>query len=127
MLTSDKVDMDCLPSGTVTLEQKVFDLEKLLDEVKQWAIPLAAERDVLFSSETIKAEHVKLYGSPVHLKKILTKIVGNAIKDSLSGEQVTFFAERPEQVEEKPVLNLYAQILEVPAGKMNRDLQWLWN
>ena len=91
MLTSDKVDMDCLPSGTVTLEQKVFDLEKLLDEVKQWAIPLAAERDVLFSSETIKAEHVKLYGSPVHLKKILTKIVGNAIKDSLSGEQVTFF------------------------------------
>ncbi len=50
-----------------------------------------SERDVLFSSETIKAEHVKLYGSPVHLKKILTKIVENAIKDSLSGEQVTFF------------------------------------
>lgn len=82
MLTSDKVDMDCLPSGTVTLEQKVFDLEKLLDEVKQWAIPLAAERDVLFSSETIKAEHVKLYGSPVHLKKILTKIVGSHKRQS---------------------------------------------
>lgn len=94
MLTSDKVDMDCLPSGTVTLEQKVFDLEKLLDEVKQWAIPLAAERDVLFSSETIKAEHVKLYGSPVHLKKILTKIVGNAIKDSLSGRTGNFFLQR---------------------------------
>ena len=93
MLTSDKVDMDCLPSGTVTLEQKVFDLEKLLDEVKQWAIPLAAERDVLFSSETIKARTRKTLWKSVHLKKILTKIVGNAIKDSLSGEQVTFFAE----------------------------------
>ena len=30
-------------------------------------------------------------------------------------------------VYKRQVLNLYAQILEVPAGKMNRDLQWLWN
>lgn len=91
MLASERVDMDRLSAGAVVLEQKAFDLKKLLEEVDQWAIPLAAERDILFHSEAPKVDHVKLYGSPVHLKKILTNIAGNAIKDNRGGDQVTFF------------------------------------
>ncbi len=81
-----------------------------------------------FPVKRLRHEHVKLYGSPAHLKKILTKIVGKCHKRQSKWRTGNFFADRDrQQVEEKPVLNLYAQILEVPAGKMNRDLQWLWN
>ncbi len=57
MLTSDKLWIsDCLPSGTVTLGNRFdHDLEKTEMQEKIWETSDAAERDVLFSSETIKA------------------------------------------------------------------------
>lgn len=90
-LLSDMVDLDRLESGTVVLEERSFDLRKLLDEVKQWAEPIAKERGILFCSREPEGNHWRVYGSPVHLKEILTHIVESAIKDNRDGDQVTFF------------------------------------
>ncbi len=56
-MLSDMVDLDRLESGTVVLEERSFDLRKLLDEVKQWAEPIAKERGILFCSREPEGNH----------------------------------------------------------------------
>ena len=78
-LINEVLDMSKLESGEVTLEHVPFDLEDISGEVFT-VIDKMAEEQGIEILEDCKADHTKLIGSPMHFKRLLLNILGNAIK-----------------------------------------------
>ena len=88
-LISDMVDMDQIQSGTVILEQRSFDVSKLFAQIGKWAGKEAGIKGLEYESKPLSGQHWRVYGSPVHVEKILMNVVGNALKDNRGGDRVT--------------------------------------
>ncbi len=79
-LINEVLDMSKLETGEILLEEIPFDLHGLIREVYYALKKQADDRniDIIFENCDIKNEC--LIGSPVHLKRIIMNIIGNAIK-----------------------------------------------
>ncbi len=78
-LINEVLDMSKLESGKVTLEHVPFDLAVISSEVFTVIEKMAEEQDIEII-EDCNLKHAKLVGSPVHFKRLLLNILGNAIK-----------------------------------------------
>ena len=78
-LINEVLDMSKLESGQVTLEHVPFDLDTIAYEVFTVIDKQAAEMGIEIL-ENSNIQHTKLIGSPVHFKRLLLNILGNAIK-----------------------------------------------
>ena len=79
-LVNDVLDMNKLESGNIVLENKSFDLGKLLDDTNDMIFMQASEAGISCSKDMWKIEHRYVLGSPLHFQQVLMNIGGNAVK-----------------------------------------------
>ncbi len=79
-LVNEVLDMSKLESGEIMLEHVAFDPEEVCESVATMVNRQAQSRGIEIVKEKLQLEHRHLLGSPVHLRRILTNIVMNAIK-----------------------------------------------
>ena len=79
-LVNEVLEMGKLNSGEIVLEEIPFNLRELCDEVRSIVTPQAQEKGVEFIVKKDELPYPCLIGSPVHVKRILLNIVGNAVK-----------------------------------------------
>ena len=78
-LINEVLDMSKLESGEVTLEYVPFDLALISREVFTVVSRMAEEQGIEIIDDGC-VEHTRLIGSPLHFKRLLLNILGNAIK-----------------------------------------------
>ena len=78
-LINEVLDMSKLESGEVVLERIPFNLEHISGEIFTVIDKLAQEMDITVT-EGCSLPHLRFIGSPVHYKRILLNILGNAVK-----------------------------------------------
>lgn len=79
-LVNDVLDMNKLESGNIVLENKSFDLSKLLDETTDMIFVQANEAGISCSKDMWQIKHNHVLGSPLHFQQVLMNIGGNAVK-----------------------------------------------
>ncbi len=78
-LINEVLDMSKLESGEVVLERVPFSLENISNEIFTVIEKMAQENDITVT-EDCTVSHTSLIGSPVHYKRLLLNIIGNAVK-----------------------------------------------
>ena len=79
-LVNEVLEMGKLSSGEIQMEEIPFNLREICDEVRGIVTPQAQEKGVEFIVKKDELPYPCLIGSPVHVKRILLNIVGNAVK-----------------------------------------------
>ncbi len=79
-LINEVLDMNKLESGDVVLEHEPFNLQEIAKNVFTLVSRQAEARGIEIIEEDCSAMHLRLIGSPVHYKRIMTNILSNAIK-----------------------------------------------
>ena len=79
-LINEVLDMSKLESEEIVLENKDFDINKLLHEIREVIEKQVYERGISLSEKEYNLKYRYLNGSPVHLKRILMNIISNAVK-----------------------------------------------
>ena len=79
-LVNEVLDMSKLESGEIYLEEKPFDIYKVISEVVDVVGKMADEREIKVEHNTPEIIHKDLIGSPIHLKRLLMNILSNAVK-----------------------------------------------
>ena len=79
-LINEVLDMSKLESGEVQIEHVPFDLIRVSTEVYYAVKKQAEDRDIEIVQEDCSVEAARLIGSPLHLKRLMLNIVGNAVK-----------------------------------------------
>ena len=100
-LVNDVLQMNKLESGKVYLENKSFDMRKLVKDTVELCKMQADQRDIKMSVKELKTEHAHLMGSPLHLRQIMQNLITNAIRYNHAGgtvdvcwREITFDGER---------------------------------
>ncbi len=78
-LINEVLDMSKLESGEIVLEHVPFDLAHISSEIFTVIEKQAEEQDIEII-EDCQLEYLNLFGSPIHLKRLILNILGNAIK-----------------------------------------------
>ena len=79
-LINEVLDMSKLESGEIVLEHVPFDLSEVSKEIYYSVKKLADDRDIEIIQKDCGAANARLVGSPIHLKRLMMNIIGNAIK-----------------------------------------------
>ena len=79
-LINEVLDMSKLESEEIVLENKDFDINRLLHEIREVIEKQVYERGISLSEKEYNLKYRYLNGSPVHLKRILMNIISNAVK-----------------------------------------------
>jgi CheY-like chemotaxis protein/anti-sigma regulatory factor (Ser/Thr protein kinase) len=99
-LVNDVLDMAKLESGEILLDEKPFQLQELLQNELYLMEGQAREHSVSLQLGELNASHMDLIGSPVHVQRILTNLISNAIKYNQAGGSVTLSCRELEQKSE---------------------------
>ncbi len=79
-LINEVLDMSKLESGEIQIEHVPFDLIDVSKEVYYAVKEQADSRDIEIVQEDCSATFNRLIGSPLHLKRLMLNIMGNAVK-----------------------------------------------
>lgn len=79
-LVNEVLDMGKLNSGDIALESVPFDIRKLCDEVLSMLNRQAVDKEVEITLNRDESVPQYLIGSPVHVKRVLSNVLNNAIK-----------------------------------------------
>ncbi len=79
-LVNEVLDMSKLESGEIVLEHIPFDIGEEAKEVFYSVRKQAEDKDIEIIQEGCSVSHARLIGSPVHLKRLMLNIIGNAVK-----------------------------------------------
>lgn len=82
------LDMSSIENGRLSLELKDFDMEDMLENINQFILPQAKEKNLEF--EIISdLQNTCLVGDETRMSQILTNLLGNAIKFTEPGGKVS--------------------------------------
>lgn len=81
----DILDYSKIEKGELNLEQKPFDLQKALTEIKSLSYQQARDKGLAFSYEENVPLPKRVVGDPVRFRQILNNILNNAIKFTPAG------------------------------------------
>lgn len=102
-LINEVLDMSKLESEEIVLENKDFDINRLLHEIREVIEKQVYERGISLSEKEYNLKYRYLNGSPVHLKRILMNIISNAVKyNKEKGEILLSYYET--QVDDRHIL-----------------------
>ena len=85
-IVNDILDISKIESGQMELESIPFCLQDNLDRVMDSLGPLASEKGLLLELDMQTENMPNLLGDPTRVGRILTNLVGNAIKYTLAGK-----------------------------------------
>jgi CheY-like chemotaxis protein len=121
-LVNDVLDMGKLESGEIKLEEKPFDLQKLVQNEIEIIVGQAKGRKITLQIGKIEGEHWNLIGSPIHIQRILTNILTNAIKYNKENGSVIFSCRELKKKEESGVA-IYEFVCSDTGIGMSREFQ----
>lgn len=87
-LVNDILDMNKMESGTLQLEEKTFDLRKVLRESSGIVEMQGREKGISLSLGAVNIIHNQVVGSPLHLQQILQNIGSNAVNYNHMGGKI---------------------------------------
>lgn len=90
-LMSDLATLARIDSGTTLLEPAVFDVWQLAQDVVDGLTPLARERRIALTVETL-GEDSQAMGDPVHIRQLLLILLDNALKYNHPGGSASLTA-----------------------------------
>lgn len=101
-LINDILDLSKIESGSITLDNALFDLTELIDEVAQLLAVKAHEKKIEFNVPAHLVPKISLLTDRLRLKQVLLNLLGNAIKFTSEGDvRLTIqFSETSEDVAE---------------------------
>jgi len=85
MIVNDILDFNKIEAGKLNLEEVNFDIEKLLENIRQTFTHQAREKGISFNIEFDNKISKNLRGDPTRINQILFNTIGNAIKFTSSG------------------------------------------
>jgi len=90
-LIDEVLDLSAVEAGALPVALQPVDLDRILDEVRQWVAPMAAEREV-----TLRAADggARVLADERRLRQILANLLTNAIKYNRRGGRVTTVSRR---------------------------------
>jgi signal transduction histidine kinase/CheY-like chemotaxis protein/HPt (histidine-containing phosphotransfer) domain-containing protein len=84
-IVNDILDLSKIEANSVVLEEIPFSLETVVENVKNSLLPLASEKGILLEKIWHCGRIPNLIGDPVRVARILTNLVGNALKYTENG------------------------------------------
>lgn len=122
-ITNDVLDYAKLNVGNLRLEMTNFNLLELLNDVLLIVSPMMECRDLKLSITGIDKLPAVLYGDSTRISQILTNLIGNAIKFTMSGEIVVSLS----VLESKSSrINLEISVKDTGIGIHEKDIQNLF-
>lgn len=85
ILINDLLDLSSIEGGKLVFEPRPFNLRELIESVVRLLGPRAAEKSLRVSSRWHAAVPATFCGDAARVRQILTNLLGNAIKFTLSG------------------------------------------
>ena len=85
MLINDILDLSRIEAGGVDLEQRPFDLRKLIAAVNHTFHPRAVAKDLVFDAQIDEAVPALVMGDEHRIRQVLTNYIGNAVKFTARG------------------------------------------
>lgn len=85
-LLNDILDFSKIEAGRLEFEEVRFNLKSLVEGVSSFFAPLAAEKNILLTTDIDPATPPVLLGDPGRLRQILANLLSNAIKFTDEGE-----------------------------------------
>lgn len=85
-IVNDILDLAKVESGQVELEDIVFYLREVVDNVLEVVMPLSSAKRLGFNCTFPSSHAPYLHGDPTRLSRIMTNLLGNAIKYTEKGE-----------------------------------------
>ena len=79
-LINDVLDMSKLESGKTILAFEPFNINTILENLKDVFADMISEKGIHFEMEKHDIQHENLIGSPIHIQRIIQNIESNAIK-----------------------------------------------
>ena len=89
--------MSKLESGNMTFENISFDMEDVLKDILTVTEMQAADRGVSVIRQEMALQNKRFIGSPVHIKRLLMNILGNAVKYNKDNGAIYFSCKELEQ------------------------------
>ncbi len=123
-IVNDILDISKIEAGKLRIEEKDFNLEKILQTVEQLFINVAAEKQLEFSSHINDDVPLHLKGDPERLSQILINLINNGIKFTEAGYVRTMVRVSKEE-KEKVWLEFKVEDsgIGIPADKQNTIFQ----
>lgn len=87
-IVSDILDAAKADSGMLRVSEMAFDLLEVIDSINRTSRPLLGKKPVCYATYIDGALPARLYGDASRLEKILTNLVGNAVKFTKEGSIV---------------------------------------
>eukprot|EP01113_Clastostelium_recurvatum_P035601 TRINITY_DN4985_c0_g1_i4.p1 TRINITY_DN4985_c0_g1~~TRINITY_DN4985_c0_g1_i4.p1 ORF type:complete len:1065 (-),score=265.52 TRINITY_DN4985_c0_g1_i4:192-2954(-) len=85
-IINDILDFSKIRAGEVVLQQEVFCVERVMDEVCELLVTLAQAKGVALHALAHKGVPSRVVGDHSRLRQVLVNLIGNAIKFTESGE-----------------------------------------
>jgi len=82
---NDVLDYSKIEAGKLVMQNRSFALSKVVEEVKNWSITQAKEKNVSLNFEIDKKIPEKLVGDPVRLNQIITDLISNSLNYTENG------------------------------------------
>ena len=89
-LINDVLDMSKLESGKLELNMEPFCITSLLDDCVSIVQGQMQKRELKLNTDFERISHKRLIGSPLYGRQILLNILGNAVKYTPDGGEITF-------------------------------------
>lgn len=103
-LVNDVLDISALEAGKIELSAETFDVRVLLDNCCSIIRLKAEESGIELTVETGEIREPYLVGSPLHVRRIIINILGNAVKYNRPNGKI----------------HLYAKEIQIDAGQVER-------
>jgi len=88
-LVSDILDFSRIEAGSLALLDVAVHLRSVVDEVVQYAAPLAQDKGLTLTCEVDPDLPVRVSGDALRVSQVLSNLLGNALKYSVAGTPVT--------------------------------------
>ncbi len=89
-LINDVLDMSKIESGKLTLSEEPFDVGELVDSIVAIIRPQTSSRRQHFEVYVSDLMHEKVIGDTLRLRQIFVNILGNAVKFTPEGGEISF-------------------------------------
>ena len=101
-IVNDMLDFSNLDAGRATLSRERFLLSRVVDEQMALYRDRAREKGILLRHDTAWTVPAELWGDPARLGRLLSVLLGNAVKFTERGEVHLFIEAAPRPIRAKP-------------------------
>lgn len=109
MLLDDVLQMSKLESGSISFEEKPFDLGEVIKNTAEFIEERAKEKEVRFELKNSDISHEHVIGSPLHVRQVMQNVMSNAVKFTNPGGKVEISCQEKILKEDRMILEFICQ------------------